>query len=303
MSNLRFLWAIGPAGFLAAAIGCSPTPTEPAASAREPVGLPNLRSLGDGLWSGGTPDGDEGFQSLHDLGVNTIISVDGMRPDVERARRFGVRYVHIPFGYGGIPHEQAVRLAMAARDLPRPIYVHCHHGQHRGPAAAALMRRCRADGWTANEAVAFLKTAGTDPKYEGLYASVREQPPAPSGEVFFPEVVDIGGLTARMVEIDDLWDGIKKAKANVWKPVADGSHSVAHLAVQLTEQFREAGRLPDTPTRPATFRLQLASAEQAAAELETALRAGDAGAATNAFDRTAATCTACHREHRDNHRP
>ena len=29
-------------------------------------------------------------------------------------------------------------LARAARTLPGPIFVHCHHGMHRGPAAAAV---------------------------------------------------------------------------------------------------------------------------------------------------------------------
>jgi protein tyrosine phosphatase (PTP) superfamily phosphohydrolase (DUF442 family) len=284
-------------------IACWHPPTPPAPAPREPIGLPNLRSLGDDLWSGGTPDGDEGFQSLQDLGVKTIISVDGMRPDVERAHRFGMRYVHIPFGYGGIPHEQAVRLATAASDLPRPMYIHCHHGQHRGPAAAALMRRCPVGGWSADEAVAFLHNVGTDPKYEGLYASVRAEPPHAVGEAVFPEVAAIPDLTAHMVEIDDLWDGIKTAKANGWKPAAEGSNSVAHLAVQVNEHFREAARLPDTPGRPETFRRLLTEAEQSSAALETALRANHTEAAGKAFDRTTAACAGCHREHRDNHRP
>lgn len=278
---------------------CTPSPQS--ATPPEPTGLPNLHPLGADLWSGGTPDGDEGFCSLRDLGVKTVISVDGLRPDVGRARRFGLRYVHIPFGYGGIPHEQAVVLAMAARDLPRPIYVHCHHGQHRGPAAAALMRRCHG-GWTADEAIGFLKTAGTDPKYEGLYASVRDEPPLGPGQAVFPEVADVPGLTARMVEIDDLWDALKKSRANGWQsPNAHGS--TAHLALQLSEQFREAARLPDADARPESFRRLRGEAEHAAAELEAALRASDATAAGKAFDRTAATCANCHREHRDHKRP
>jgi hypothetical protein len=233
--------------------------------------------------------------------VKTVISVDGIKPDVERARRFGLRYVHIPIGYGGIPHQKAVVLAAAASDLPRPIYVHCHHGQHRGPAAAAIMRRCRSE-WTADEAVAFLKAVGTDPKYEGLYASVRERPPLAMGEVSFPEVANVPGLTARMVEIDDLSDALKKARANGWQS-PNAHDSTAHLALQLNEEFREIARLPDADARPESFRRVRSEAEHAAADLEAALRAGDATAAGKAFDRTADTCTNCHREHRDHKRP
>lgn len=292
---------------LAVAIGaCSPPPA-PDPSPPEPAGLPNLHSLGTGLWSGGTPAGDTGFQSLRDLGIKTIISVDGIRPDVERARRFGLRYVHLPVEYGGISRDRALELAWAAHDLPGPIYVHCHHGQHRGPAAAAIMRRCRPEGWTAGEAVAFLHAAGTDPKYEGLYASVRDLTPPTARELqavpaTFPEVAAVPDLTARMVEIDDLWDALKQAKANDWKlPVQSGS--AAHLAVQLNEEFREVARLPDADARPESFRRLRSEAEHAAADLEAALRTGDAAAAGKAFDRTAATCTNCHREHRDHKRP
>lgn len=292
---------------MSAALGaCGPPPT-PAPSSGEARGLPNLRSLGADLWSGGTPDGDDGFRSLRELGIRTVVSVDGIRPDVERARRFGLRYAHLPVEYGGISRERVIQLVRAADELPRPIYIHCHHGQHRGPVAAALMRRCGANGWTADEALAYLKTVGTDPKYEGLYANVREfVPPTgaelPAGRTDFPEVADVPGLTARMVEIDDLSDSLKRAKANGWRS-PDSAESAAHLAVRLTEQFREAARLPDVATRPASFRRRLDEAEHATADLEAAIRAGDPSIASKPFDRVAASCASCHREHRDHKRP
>jgi protein tyrosine phosphatase (PTP) superfamily phosphohydrolase (DUF442 family) len=285
---------------------CTQAPT-PAPARPEPTGLPNLHSLGADLWSGGTPDGDQGFRSLRGLGVKTVISVDGIRPDVERARRFGLGYVHLPVEYGGVSRERIAQLVRAAAELPRPIYVHCHHGQHRGPAAAALMRRCGSMGWTADEAVAYLKAVGTDPKYEGLYANVRDfVPPTvaqfPAGRPDLPEVADVPGLTARMVEIDDLSDSLKRAKANGWRSL-DQAESAAHLALRLNEQFREAARLPDLAARPVSFHRRLDEAERATADLEAAVRAGDVTAAETAFDRTATACAACHREHRDHKRP
>jgi hypothetical protein len=259
--------------------------------------------VGDGLWSGSTPEGDDGFRSLRDFGVQTILSVDGAAPDTERARLFGLRYVHLPLAYGGISREQAVRLAKAAAELPGPVYVHCHHGQHRGPAAAAIMNRCRPGGLSDEKAIAFLTAAGTDPRYEGLYAAVRDFRPPTADELravpaTFPEVADVVGLTARMVKIDEIWDGLKRAKANRWRP-ADASESVAHAALRLREAYREAARLPDVAGKSATFRTLLADAELAARELETSLRAGDAATAGKAFERSTALCTACHKQFRD----
>lgn len=285
-------------------VSCSRPPAPDPEPPKPADVIPNLRSLGDDLWSGATPEGDDGFQALRELGVKTIISVDGTRPDVERARKFGLRYVHIPVGYGGIPRVHAVQLVRAAIELPGPIYVHCHHGQHRGPAAAAVMRRCRPDGWSADEAIAFLESAGTDPKYEGLFASVRELTPPSADELrtpaSFPEVAEVGGLTARMVEIDEVWAAIKRARADGWRSTAE---SPAHLALRLNEQYRESARLPDHAGRPESYRGALADAELAAGELEAALRAGDTSAAAKAFDRSAALCSSCHREHRDRPRP
>src|SRR5262245_14552856 len=42
--------------------------------------------------SGGLPEGDAAFQELADLGVKTVISVDGARPDVATAKKYGLRY-------------------------------------------------------------------------------------------------------------------------------------------------------------------------------------------------------------------
>src|SRR5438067_12591502 len=64
-------------------------------------GLQNVCHLAEKLYSGSAPEGDAGFESLQKLGVKTVLSGDGARPDVERARKHGVRYVERPFGYDG----------------------------------------------------------------------------------------------------------------------------------------------------------------------------------------------------------
>ena len=84
------------------------------------------------------------FASLQELGIRTIITVDGSRPDVERAHRFGFRYVHLPIGYDSISEA---RRGASPRPCAHagPIDLHCHHGKHCGPAAAAMAHRCLDD--------------------------------------------------------------------------------------------------------------------------------------------------------------
>ena len=116
--------------------------------AAKPVDLPALKNvvrLSATLYTGAAPEGDAGFRALHRLGIKTIITVDGAPPEVERARRYGMRYVHLPFGYDGCPLPTANVIVKAVRDLHGPIYVHCHHGKHRAPRSP---RSSPASPWT-----------------------------------------------------------------------------------------------------------------------------------------------------------
>ncbi len=274
-------------------------------------GLHNVYRITDKLFSGSSPEGDEGFRSLKELGVRTVITVDGSRPDVERARKFGLRYVHIPFGYDGIPREQILRLAKAVRDLPGPVYIHCHHGQHRGPAAAAAVHLCLDQTCTAEQAIAEMKRAGTDPHYTGLYA-VPKSLTRPTKEELdrvpadFPEIAKVPDLAQLMVEVDSRWDNLKLIRAAGWKtPTGHADLDPPHEALQLVEQFREAGRLAQEQKRSEEFRRWLSAAEGKAKALEGALRVAkgipqvDRSAAEAAFRKTEAACAQCHAKYRN----
>jgi protein tyrosine phosphatase (PTP) superfamily phosphohydrolase (DUF442 family) len=274
-------------------------------------GLHNVYRITDRLYSGSSPDGDEGFRSLQRLGVKTIISVDGARPDVELAHKHGMRYVHLPIGYDGVPHEQALRIAKAVRELPGPVYVHCHHGQHRGPAAAAVAHLCLDEKCSVEAAVAEMRRAGTDPRYKGLYAAPGQFHRPTAEELArvpadLPEVAPVAALAQAMVGVDERWDRLKLLKAAGWQAPRDHPDlDPPHEALQLVEQFREAVRLPQIKRRPEEFRHWLRDAEGAASELERVLRQGkqkgaaDAAAATEAFRRVEAACTRCHGKYRD----
>lgn len=276
----------------------------------EAEGLHNVFRVSPRLFSGSVPEGDAGFRSLKRLGVKTVISVDGARPDVELARKYGMRYVHLPFGYDGIPRDTALRIARAVRDLPGPVYLHCQHGQHRAPAAAAVATLCLDERCTVAAAVAHLHRAGTDPHYVGLYAAPR-QLRRPGAEELnrvpadFPETARIPALAQAMVGVDGRWDNLKRVRAAGWRTPKDNADlEPAHEALQLRECFREAGRLDKVGKKPAEFRAWLEDAEARAKDLEQALRSMEKGEATReaaerAFARVGKTCTHCHGRYRD----
>jgi protein tyrosine phosphatase (PTP) superfamily phosphohydrolase (DUF442 family) len=279
-------------------------PVAPDGEMIDAAGLPNLLRISEKLYSGGSPDGEEGFRSLRQMGVRTVISVDGARPDVETARRFGLRYVHLPVGYDGVPRDRALQLARAVRDLPGPVYVHCHHGKHRGPAAAVAAELCLDGSCTVERAEALLKKAGTDPRYKGLVGLSRslERPSAAEldgASTDFPEVAAVSDLARHMVEIDDRFENLKLARKAGWrKPPDHPDVDPPHEVLMLVEHYREAARL-ELAGRPEELRRWLKDAEGRATDLEQALRSTDAAAADAAFKRVGETCAQCHAKYRD----
>jgi len=282
-------------------LGCSPKPvptTAVASEAHEVAGIHNLHRVAPNLWSGSSPEGDAGFKSLKSLGVKTVISVDGATPDVAAAEKQGIRYVHLPVGYHGIGRDRALELAKAVRDLPGPVYVHCHHGKHRGPAAIAAIQLCLDPSFTPEQAEGWMMQAGTDPRYKGLFELPRtlrrpttEDLDRVSSE--FPSVNRVADLAKWMVEIDATWDKLKAAEAAGWKNPA----ASAGDAVLLIEQYREVKRLP-LPQKQG-FAKYRETAEAEASKLEQALRVSDTKGATAAFLAGKSVCQKCHDDFRD----
>lgn len=225
--------------------------TPPGVKALEAAGIHNLFALGTNVFSGSSPDGEEGFAPLAKLGVKTIITVDGAKPNLELAHKYGMRYSHIPHGYDGVGTNTQALLAKAAQTVPGPIFVHCHHGMHRGPAAAAVI--CMANnGWTPAQGEAWLRTAGTGGNYVGLYQTVREFRPPTAEQLSalpseFPEAINVSGLVDMMVEIDERWEHLKAVrKAGYQVPKEHPDILPAHEVVILWERYREAQLLPES---------------------------------------------------------
>lgn len=237
----------------------------------EPVdGIENVWRMDSNLLSGGDPVGESGLQLLQLKGVKTIISVDGAAPLLEVSKRLGLRIVHIPIGYDGIPVDSQRLLSQGFAQLPKPIYVHCHHGKHRGPAAASIMARFGL-GWTPEQASKFMKMAGTSADYPGLYESVKQFEVLNFKDVAaiktpLPESVDVPALVDLMVQVDSRFDHLKAWSAITLQGHGTGTKPSSKIdpvqeAVQLRELIRESSRLPECRDKPALFRESISHLE------------------------------------------
>ena len=271
--------------------------------------LPNAYRIHEKVISGGQPEGEKAFEELAQLGVKTIISVDGVKPDVELAKKHGLRYVHLPHGYDGIPQDRVAAIAKAVRDLPGPIYIHCHHGKHRSPTAAAVA--CVAAKLIEpGKAVDVLRTAGTNENYRGLYGVAESVKPL-DDEVLnalpddFPEVAEVPPFIEAMVALEQTHSNIKAIAAAGWKSPPDHPDlAPAHEALLLREHFAEMARSETAQNESEAFLVLLKESEEAAKELEELLKQGvespeQVSAAAAAFDRISQRCGACHKQFRD----
>jgi protein tyrosine phosphatase (PTP) superfamily phosphohydrolase (DUF442 family) len=269
----------------------------------DPQGLHRHRRWSERVGQGAQPEGEIAFENLAALGYTTVLSVDGSIPDVETARKHGLRYVHVPIGYDGVSADAAAKIVKAVKESKGPVYFHCHHGKHRGPAAA-MIGRIAVDGISHEEAVEALKKSETSPDYKGLYRDVAAFE-CPSDDVLakigeLPSKVVPEGLQAAMVDVDHRFELITLARAEGWKespkhPDVDPPHE----AKMLWERYRETARLEEAKGKGDAFLAFLAQAESGAAELEKAIRAGDAEAADKAYGQIKKSCNACHADFRN----
>jgi len=281
-----------------------PAPSTHVAGQAEPEGLHNYRRWSERIGQGAQPEGERTFRTLAQLGYKTILSVDGAIPDVEGAAKYGLRYVHVPLGYNGIRRDDALKIVKAVKVSEGPVFVHCHHGLHRGPSAAAIAR-IAVDGVDPEKAVEDLKASGCSPKYKGLYRDVGAFRPPPEELLAqvpadLPSAVRPSDIVAAMVEIDFRWEHMKLVKSADWgAPPKNPDIDPPHEALMLREQYREMLRLDAAKAQGDAFVRLAEEAERAAAELEAALRARDRSRAERAFAAVEQNCNACHAAYRN----
>lgn len=215
--------------------------------------LPNLVQIHPRVYVGGSPVGQQAADELKRLGVKTIISVDSAKPDLQVSAGAEARYVHLPIGYDSVTDQRAIELAKAIREQGGNIYLHCHHGHHRAPAAAAVA--CVTAGMISPEqAQEMLAVAGTAARYRGLYRSVENaraiDPQVIAGhQVEFREYAQVAPLAHAMVEIDHALEvvstRIAEPRGTASSIAANLVTDPAHQALLLEERFTELIRMQD----------------------------------------------------------
>ena len=281
-------------------------PTEP------PAPIANLHSLTPRLISGALPD-RRTFHHLASLNVRTIISVDGAPPDVDAANAHNIRTVHIPVGYDGITAEQATQIIAAVRDSPGPVFIHCHHGQHRGPTAAALCMIALND-WTAEQSLNWMRTtARTGSQYAGLYDTVARFTPPTEAQL---DAIDTAALPARaepndtvqtMLAIDRNFDNLKKIRKANWQLADDLKNQSLFADTQLLRDHFDHLRRQN-PNAPADYREALNRSIVICEQMTVHLNWISNGRGSpehfsenleTAYTTLRRTCITCHRAHRN----
>lgn len=295
----------------------APTIAIPAANApksQDYPGLHNVVTYSTGVFTGSVPEGPEGFETLHAMGVKTIISVDGAEPEVAKAKALGMKYVHLPIGYNGMDSQRTLELAKAVQVAQQenpdaPVYMHCHHGKHR--SAGALGASAVTLGYiTPEQGVERMKVSGTAPNYTGLYKCVQVATPASPAQLAalpstFPEVWKTTSLVHAMVEMDEVFEHLKAIEKAGWRAPKDHPDLVPVAeAGRLADLFRNLRDDAAVQKKPAEFTTWLLADSKKAEALETDLAKwqGD-GAAPESLSKhmklLAASCKECHVKYRD----
>lgn len=253
--------------------------------------------------SGSLPEGDAGFDSLAEMGVKTILCVDAAKPDLERAEARGMRYIHIPVKYSGISDEERAAIALTLAQSEGTVYVHCHHGKHRGPAAAAIgligIGAC-----TPDDGRKLMEHAGTSENYTGLWGDVARAGVLTDAEMakVAPMIVEyarIEGLPAIMAEMDRVYDHLAVLSKNEWQaPENHPDLSAESEAGQLTDLFRTILADTSLPVPDETYAKYMSESAHLAGALERQILGNQSAEAAITIEQLKATCNACHKGYR-----
>lgn len=268
---------------------------------------------GVSVYSGGEPTATGALEHLASLGVTTVISVDATTPDADAIEALGMRSVHVPIGYSGVPRESQASVAKAIRETKGAVFIHCHHGLHRGPTATAA-GLISLGFMTPSEGLAFMRNAGTSEAYEGLYRSIEQAAEIENETISSAElerIAEVKELAAQMAEIDRVFENLERIAANDWKALHDHPDlSAVSEAGQMSDLFRNifngqlnsasfTSYMPLTLLEREVARLDAYSvAMQTADELENGVVSEDYELAQLKLEALNDQCVSCHGKYR-----
>ena len=272
-----------------------------AQASHEEHALHNLHQLTPDLYSAAEPVGDPAYAELAALGIKTVISVDGIAPNKELAQRYGIEVVHIPTTYDGISDEQSRALAHAMATMPRPIFVNCHHGKHRGPVALCVGAIGSGDINNA-KALEFMTIAKTSPKYKGLWKAAQDARPLSEADLHDSSIVlveqaVIDDFVEGMAELSRLSDLINDCADNAFRaPENHPDLAPISLAGQIHNLFRDMEDDRETIEHGPEFRNLLITSRDLASKLEMQIEHDDIDGAYESLQMLMESCSDCHNQ-------
>tara|TARA_R110000737_G_scaffold120671_4_gene153060 strand:+ start:82144 stop:83109 length:966 start_codon:yes stop_codon:yes gene_type:complete len=263
----------------------------------------NLHQLKPGLYSGGEPPEASHYAQLAEMGIRTVVSVDAIPPNPELAAPYGIRIIHLPIGYDGISDERAVELAAAIDASEQPIYVHCHHGKHRGPAALCV-GAIGAGLITNEQANDYMKVTGTSAHYTGLWKAASEAHPIDESTLRavpeLPSKAPVESFVRAMGSLDRLNDRIWEIAKNDWKTPEDHPDLTPEaISGRMHDLMRSMSETKYVKDAGPMMTYELDQSIDAARELEIAIESKQWPTAIDALTAFKQTCKSCHEQFRD----
>lgn len=275
---------------------CSSVPARSDTAQTNPI--QNLHLLSTGLYSGDEPATADHYRQLANLGIKTVISVDAVAPNPDLAAAHNIRIVHLPIGYEGIDDSRVIELAAAIHQLDRPIYLHCHHGKHRGPAALSV-GAIGAGIITNDQAAAFMTLAGTSGNYPGLWKAAKDagplNPATLQSVTEFPARAPVSGFVDGMGKLDRLYDQLWDIAENDWQPDDYHPDMTATAASGLiSDHLRAMLELDFFKRRGTMMRSRFETLTSTAGLIESHIEAKNYTQAFDSLNTLSNSCIDCH---------
>jgi protein tyrosine phosphatase (PTP) superfamily phosphohydrolase (DUF442 family) len=266
--------------------------------------IEGLLELEDGIYTGAAPADAAAFAALAELGVNTVVCVDSVQPDVGLAAEYGLSYIHIPVDYDEINEHALLSIKRMIVERPDDVfYIHCHHGKHRGPAVAAIAWRQRS-GCSSDSGLRVLEMAGTSKDYSGLWRAVSNWQDPNVPEEQWPAlhaVAQIESFAGGMAKLDRNWDRIKLLQKNNWQVPASHPDLVVVNEARQTRDLL-SGCAEDIPIELAgdiDFAKRINESVALADDMYQALINKKSEAVEDRYKELKSSCVYCHRKYRN----
>jgi hypothetical protein len=234
--------------------------------------------------------------NLSAAGIRSVISVDAIGPPIQWLNEEGIIPVHIPLTYAAMERTSLDQLIVAVRDLPRPLYIHCHHGRYRAPSAAAAVLLAHGT-ITVQEAVEILQKWSVQEAYPVMAGSVLEaQRRSPSTinamTTTLHEKIAAAPLVETMAALDVAMFALTEAPVSTQREEA----GLIDDLLRIVPRRRSGGVTIETARE---WDHLLAMARQESDRIQSLAGGSDPLEWRSGIAELAAACTACHRRFRD----